>query len=49
MSLYIPAGYSNILGTVVRTEKAIKVVKDMFQLNLQHNSRFCVLQHQWWY
>ena len=34
MSLYIPAGYSNILGTVVRTEKAIKVVKDMFQLNL---------------
>lgn len=34
MSLYIPAGYSNILGTIIRTEKAIKVVKDMFQLNL---------------
>lgn len=34
MSLHIPAGYSNILGTVIRTEKAIKVVKDMFQLNL---------------
>ena len=34
MSLYIPADYRNILGSVENTEKAIKAVKDMFQDNL---------------
>lgn len=34
MSLYIPQGYSNLLGNVENTEKAIKAVKDMFQDNL---------------
>ena len=34
MSIYFPSGYSNILGSVENTEKAIKAVKDMFQDNL---------------
>ena len=34
MSLYIPENYTNILGTLENTEKAIKAVKDMFQDNL---------------
>ncbi len=34
MELYIPEGYTNLLGTVENTEKAIKYVKDMFQENL---------------
>ena len=34
MSLYIPEGYRNLLGSVENTEKAIKAVKDMFQDNL---------------
>ena len=34
MSLYIPKDYSNLLGSVENTEKAIKAVKDMFQDNL---------------
>jgi aspartate--ammonia ligase len=34
MSLYIPKGYSNLLGNLENTEKAIKAVKDMFQDNL---------------
>ena len=34
MSLYIPSGYRNILGSVENTEKAIKAVKNMFQDNL---------------
>ena len=34
MSLIIPEGYSNVLGSVENTEKAIKAVKDMFQDNL---------------
>ena len=34
MSLYIPHNYTNILGNVENTEKAIKAVKDMFQDNL---------------
>ena len=34
MSLIIPEGYVNLLGTVENTEKAIKAVKDMFQDNL---------------
>lgn len=34
MPLYIPRNYRNLLGTVESTEKAIKSVKDMFQLNL---------------
>jgi aspartate--ammonia ligase len=34
MSLYIPAGYRNIMGSVENTEKAIKAVKNMFQDNL---------------
>lgn len=34
MSLMIPYGYVNLLGTVENTEKAIKAVKDMFQDNL---------------
>ena len=34
MSLVIPHGYVNLLGTVENTEKAIKAVKDMFQENL---------------
>ena len=34
MSLYIPTGYTNLLGNVENTEKAIKAVKDMFQDNL---------------
>ena len=34
MSLYIPENYSNILGSVENTERAIKSVKDMFQDNL---------------
>ena len=28
MSLYIPSGYRNILGSVENTEKAIKAVKN---------------------
>ena len=31
MPLYIPENYTNILGTVQNTEKAVKSVKDMFQ------------------
>ncbi len=34
MSLYFPENYSNILGNAENTEKAIKSVKDMFQINL---------------
>ena len=34
MSLVIPKGYRNVLGSVENTEKAIKAVKDMFQDNL---------------
>ena len=34
MSLYLPEGYRNILGSFENTEKAIKAVKDMFQDNL---------------
>ena len=34
MSLYIPKDYKNLLGSTEQTEKAIKAVKDMFQLNL---------------
>ncbi len=34
MSLFIPKNYRNLLGSTERTEKAIKSVKDMFQLNL---------------
>ena len=34
MSLYIPQGYRNILGSVENTEKAIKAVKTMLQDNL---------------
>lgn len=34
MKLYIPKNYSNLLGNVENTEKAIKAVKDMFQNNL---------------
>ncbi|MBO7118676.1 MAG: aspartate--ammonia ligase [Bacteroidales bacterium] len=34
MSVYIPKNYQNLLGSVEQTEKAIKAVKDMFQLNL---------------
>ncbi len=34
MSLVIPHGYRNLLGSVENTEKAIKAVKDMFQENL---------------
>lgn len=34
MSLVIPNGYRNLLGSVENTEKAIKAVKDMFQENL---------------
>ena len=34
MSLMIPEGYRNILGSMENTEKAIKAVKDMFQENL---------------
>ena len=34
MSLFIPKGYHNILGTIENTEKAIKALKDMFQDNL---------------
>ena len=34
MSLIIPEGYSNLLGSLENTEKAIKAVKDMFQENL---------------
>lgn len=34
MKLIIPENYSNLLGNVERTEKAIKAVKDMFQNNL---------------
>ena len=34
MSLYLPEGYRNLLGSVENTEKAIKAVKDMFQDNL---------------
>ncbi len=32
--LYLPTDYKNILGTIHNTEKAIKLVKDMFQANL---------------
>ena len=34
MSLLIPNDYRNLLGSVEQTEKAIKTVKDMFQVNL---------------
>ena len=34
MSLIVPEGYSNALGSLENTEKAIKAVKDMFQENL---------------
>ncbi len=34
MPLFIPPYYRNLLGSVENTEKAIKSVKDMFQLNL---------------
>ena len=34
MSLLIPRGYRNVLGSVENTEKAIKAVKDMFQESL---------------
>jgi len=34
MSLYLPKNYHNLLGTQENTEKAIKSVKDMFQINL---------------
>ena len=34
MSLCLPEGYRNLLGSVENTEKAIKAVKDMFQENL---------------
>ena len=34
MSLILPEGYRNILGSIENTEKAIKAVKDMFQDNL---------------
>ena len=34
MPLYIPENYTNILGTVQNTEKAVTSVKDMFQDNL---------------
>ena len=34
MSLMIPEGYRNILGSMENTEKAIKAVKEMFQDNL---------------
>ena len=34
MSLYLPRNYSNLLGSTEQTEKAIKAVKDMFQVNL---------------
>lgn len=34
MSLVIPEGYRNMLGSIENTEKAIKAVKDMFQDNL---------------
>ena len=34
MSLIIPEGYRNLLGSLENTEKAIKAVKDMFQENL---------------
>ena len=33
-NLIKPAGYVNVLGNVENTEKAIKLVKDMFQANL---------------
>lgn len=33
-NLFIPEGYKNILGSQETTEKAIKMVKDMFQKNL---------------
>ncbi len=34
MPLFIPKDYKNVLGSVENTEKAIKAVKDMFQINL---------------
>ena len=34
MSLFIPPRYENLLGSAENTEKAIKAVKDMFQVNL---------------
>ena len=34
MSMIIPQGYRNLLGSLENTEKAIKAVKDMFQDNL---------------
>lgn len=34
MPLVKPAGYRNLLDNVENTEKAIKLVKDMFQQNL---------------
>ncbi|MCQ2163145.1 MAG: aspartate--ammonia ligase [Bacteroidales bacterium] len=34
MPLYIPQNYTNVLGSVQNTEKAVKSVKDMFQTNL---------------
>lgn len=32
--MFKPAGYRNLLDNVENTEKAIKLVKDMFQQNL---------------
>ena len=34
MALFLPQNYRNLLGSVENTEKAIKSVKDMFQINL---------------
>lgn len=34
MSLFLPSNYQNLLHTAENTEKAIKSVKDMFQINL---------------
>ena len=34
LSLILPKNYRNILGSLEQTEKAIKAVKDMFQVNL---------------
>ena len=41
MSLVIPKGYRNVLGSVENTEKAIKAVKDMFQDNLSAQLAQC--------
>lgn len=39
MPLVKPAGYRNLLDNVENTEKAIKLVKDMFQQNLVGSAR----------